>query len=128
MAEFHADQAGWDELLHSKVGVVGTHMKNKADLLVLMAKRQVGKKSGDLERSIRYEITIEGGQLVATVKSDNRIALLHHEGSPPHIIVPVKAKTLRFYSRGRIVYAKLVHHPGTRPNRYFTDNLPKVIN
>jgi hypothetical protein len=53
--------------------------------------------------------------------------LMHHQGTRPHIIVPRRAQTLRFYSRGRIVYSKLVHHPGTKPNRYLTDNLRRVI-
>jgi hypothetical protein len=67
------------------------------------------------------------GGLTAVIGSDNRIALMHHQGTRPHIIMPRRAQTLRFYSRGRIVYSKLVHHPGTKPNRYLTDNLRRVI-
>jgi hypothetical protein len=65
--------------------------------------------------------------LVATVGSGNRIALMHHNGTRPHFIRPRRAQTLRFYSHGRIVYSQLVFHPGTRPNRYLTDNLSRVV-
>ena len=50
-------------------------------------------------------------------------ALLHHEGSKPHMIKPDRAQVLRFTSRGRVMYAHSVMHPGTKPNRYLADNL-----
>lgn len=36
------------------------------------------------------------------------------EGTKPHIIRPRKAKALRFKIGGRIVFAQIVHHPGTK--------------
>lgn len=37
-------------------------------------------------------------------------------GTQPHLIVPVKAKVLRFVSReGDLVFTKRVEHPGTEP-------------
>lgn len=41
-------------------------------------------------------------------------ALIEHEGTRPHVILPKKAKVLRFPVRGGgIVFAKRVNHPGT---------------
>jgi hypothetical protein len=73
---------------------------------------------------------------VLLVGSENPIALIHHEGTRPHVILPTRGKHLVFWSQnaggwsgvvgqriGGVVYARRVMHPGTRPNRYLTDNL-----
>jgi hypothetical protein len=49
-----------------------------------------------------------------------------HEGTKPRLIVPTKRKTLRFFSKGVIFHTQMVKHPGTKPNRYLTDNLKLV--
>lgn len=41
------------------------------------------------------------------------------EGTAPHDIYPVNGRALRFYgSDGSLVFAKVVHHPGTRANDF----------
>lgn len=127
MAVFVVDQAGMDFLLRNPKGDVGVYLNKLGAKLSALAKAQVGVDTGALRKSINYRVSRGGTGLVVTVGSNNRIALLHHQGSRPHIITPRRAQTLRFYSRGRIVYSKLVHHPGTKPNRYLTDNLRRVI-
>lgn len=127
MAKFVLNRAAYVEMTKAPNGMVGRHLARCAAKLKLLAKAQVGVKTGALKGSINYRITRSSRGLVALIGSDNKIALMHHQGTRPHIIVPKRAQTLRFYSRGRIVYAQIVHHPGTRPNRYLTDNLRKVI-
>lgn len=65
------------------------------------------------------------------VGSESPIARLHHEGTRPHLIRPVNAKLLRFPANrglgGGFIYATVVHHPGTKPNRYLTDNLHLAV-
>lgn len=39
-------------------------------------------------------------------------------GSKPHIIRPVNAKVLRFQTKGSVVFAKFVNHPGNDPNPF----------
>lgn len=39
-------------------------------------------------------------------------------GTPPHIIRPVNKKALKFSVGGNDVFAKEVHHPGTRPQPF----------
>ena len=124
---FEKNEAGWHEEFETTTGMVGKDIKNRSAILTLLAKIQVGKKTGQLSTSISYTISSDPRGVVGTIGSDNSIAYLHHEGTKPHIIVPRFKKTLRFVSGGKIVYAKLVHHPGTKPNRYLTDNLNKVV-
>lgn len=40
------------------------------------------------------------------------------DGTRPHVITPKNAKMLRFVVNGQVVYARMVHHPGTKPNRF----------
>ena len=87
------------------------------------AKRQVGKSTHRLASSIHYKLDHGGGLPGVWIGTYNNIARLHHEGTRPHTIRPVKAEFLRFSARGRIVYAREVRHPGTRPNRFLTDNI-----
>lgn len=127
MAKFVLHKASYDYMIKNPNGEVGRFLAKRAQRLVTLSRRQVGKKTRALERSISYNVTRDSRGLVAVVGSNNRIALMHHKGTRPHIILPRRAQTLRFYSRGRIVYSKMVRHPGTKPNRYLTDNLRKVV-
>lgn len=127
MAKFVLNKAGYDEVVRSPGGIFGQHLLKLGKRVERLAKIQVGKKTHELKKSINTSMRLKGRNLVVAIGSNNKIALLHHKGARPHIIVPKKARTLRFYSRGRIVYTTLVRHPGTKPNRYLTDNLEKVV-
>jgi hypothetical protein len=127
VAVFIPNEAGIKKMTRSPDGEVGRHLAKLGAKLTLLAKAQAGVDTGALKQSIHYRLVQTSGGLAAQVGSDNRVALMHHQGTRPHIIVPRRAQTLRFYSHGRIVYSKLVHHPGTKPNRYLTDNLRRVI-
>lgn len=127
MAVFVMDEKAYKEMMTSPTGEVGRYLTIVGAKLKYLAKYQAGRKTGALAASMNYKLTRDSRGLVALVGSDNKVALMHHNGTRPHIILPRHAQTLRFYSHGRIVYTKVVHHPGTRPNRYLTDNLRKVI-
>jgi hypothetical protein len=125
--EFQKNEAGWHEEFETTTGMVGQYIEHRSIILTLLARIQVGKKTGQLSASMGYTLSADHQGVIATIGSDNAIAFLHHEGTKPHIILPRTKSTLRFASHGKIVYAKIVHHPGTKPNRYLTDNLNKVI-
>lgn len=125
--KFVKNKIAWEYEFESTKGMVAGYLRSTARDLVRLAKLQVGVDTGALKSSLNYSLVKSGGGLMVVVGSNNRIAYIHHEGTSPHIITPRRAKTLRFSYRGRIVYTKLVHHPGTKPNRYLTDNLRKVI-
>ena len=113
-----------DEMLKSPSGMVGRYLAERARRIVIAAKMQAGMKTGRLKNSIHMRHMRGGpaGQYVM-VGSNLHYALLHHEGTKPHLIVPNRSTVLRFSSGGRVIYTHAVRHPGTRPNRYLTDNL-----
>lgn len=116
-----------DTYLNSPSGQVGKYLARKGRLIEAAAKRQVGVQTGALRSSIHMRhFTDPRGQYVK-IGSPLKYARLHHEGTKPHLIRPNTAHMLRFQSRGQIVFAHLVRHPGTPPNRYLTDNMRRII-
>lgn len=112
-----------DFLLNDPYGPVGRYLFARGRAIMAGAKNQVGVKTGRLKASIhmRQERAPFGQQV--RIGSPLSYALMHHEGTRPHIITPNRAQVLRFTSGGRVIYTHAVKHPGTRPNRYLTDNL-----
>jgi hypothetical protein len=113
-----------DEMLNSPRGTVGREIKKRAIKVQAAAKRQVGIKTGRLQRSIRIygHKKIANGQRMY-IGSAVPYALMHHEGTKRHMIFPKKRSYLKFRSKGVLVFARAVNHPGTKPNRYLKDNL-----
>jgi hypothetical protein len=115
-----------DRLLNQPSGTVGRYLARKGAVIQAAARAQVGVKTGALRASIRVTHRSVGPGQYIVVGSSLNYALLHHEGSRPHIIRANRAQVLRFSSRGRVVFARQVLHPGTRPNRYLSDQLRYV--
>lgn len=121
------DHEAIQSIYHNTKGMVGRAFTRKGQTLRLLAMMQAGVKTGATRNTMFYRLSASGTGLIMTVGSNGAAALWHHEGTGPHIILPRNVRTLRFKVNGKIVYAKVVHHPGTRPNRYLTDNLRRVL-
>ncbi len=115
-----------DFMLNNPSGDVGKYLAKKGRIVQAAAKAQVGVRTGALRASIHMRHLRDSRGQFVKIGSALNYALLHHEGSKPHIIVPDRATVLRFVNRGRVVYAHSVMHPGTKANRYLTDNLKLV--
>ena len=127
MATFVKDPAGWKEFTASPRSPIYRDVNSRGRRLEFLAKNQVGVRTTRLRESMTSRTTVDARGIVNTTGSNNKIALLHHQGSKPHPIYPKRAKTLRFVQNGRVRYAQRVYHPGTKPNKYLTDNLRKVV-
>lgn len=81
-------------------------------------------RSGALGRSIQQQVTTEGDVTEGRVYSsgDVKYAAIHEFGgtTPPHDIFPTNGDALAFMMGGNQVFAKVVHHPGSRiPERSY---------
>jgi hypothetical protein len=112
-----------DYVLDNPQGDVGKYLKKRGRFIVAAAKRQVGVDTGRLQQSIYYTHLRDSRSQYLWIGSNEPHALMHHEGTRPHTIVPREAPILRFTSGSRIIYTRHVEHPGTRPNRYLSDQL-----
>jgi hypothetical protein len=115
-----------DTLLKSPRGAVGRHLKGIGRKIVAAAKAQVGVRTGALRSSIHMRHFRDPRGQYIKIGSSVAHAYMHHEGTRPHLILPKKRAVLRFMSKGQIINTLLVRHPGTRPNRYLSDNLKLV--
>lgn len=112
-----------DNLLKSPTGPVGRLLHKKGLAVLTAARGQVGVKTGKLKASLHMEHKRNAKGQYVRVGSPLKYAYAHHEGTKPHVITPDRKEYLRFSSKGRVVYSRVIMHPGTKPNRYLTDNL-----
>ena len=108
---------------------IGRYLRRKGVFMTTGAKIQAGYKTGALKKSISMSQsrTSYGQKLV--IKATAPHALMHHEGTSPHIIIAGKdSKNFRFVAKGgNVVYTHVIKHKGTKPNRYLSDQLSKFI-
>jgi len=119
-------ESALDTLLNSPRGTVGRHLKEKGKRITTAARSQVGVRTGALRNSIHMRHFRDPRGQYIKVGSSLSYARAHHDGTKPHLILPTKGNSLRFFSKGFLVFTHMVRHPGTRPNRYLTDNLKLV--
>jgi len=119
-------RAELDFLLNSPEGDVGKYLAKKSRLITAAAKAQVGVRTGALRSSIHMRHLRDSRGQYVKIGSNLDYALLHHQGTKPHVIRPDRAKVLRFVRGSRIIYTTSVMHPGTKANRYLSDNLKLV--
>lgn len=102
-------------------GDVWKWLDKRGDRVVRAAKRQVGVQTGLLRRSIhmRHTVAMFGQEL--WIGSNVRYGYMHHQGTRPHIIAPKNGGALVLRS-GSVVRGA-VRHPGTKANKFLSDNL-----
>lgn len=62
----------------------------------------------------------------AEIGANVAYAKMVHDGTRPHVIRPRTKQALRFRVGGRVVFAKVVHHPGTRARPFLDRALREV--
>ncbi len=120
---FIENKAGMEYLLRSQNGPVGKDLRRRGLRVMAGAKAQVGVRTGALRASIHMRHMADTRGQYVRVGSNLNYARLHHDGTSPHIIKPNRKQVLKFATKGQIIFAHVVKHPGTKPNRYLTDNL-----
>jgi hypothetical protein len=115
--------------LNEPTGEVGEYLWDKSMYFIIAAKRQVGVRTRELQSSITIlEKSARRNGQVWKIGSRMPYAYYHHEGTRPHVIQgkrknQYRRRILKFSKGGRVVYAHRVMHPGTRPNKFLSNNL-----
>lgn len=111
-------------------------MQRLALSTVREAKLLVHRKTGNLGRSIHVAHVTENSALVV---ASARYASYVERGTRPHTITPKAAKALRFAVGGNrrlsgaprsgapVVFARVVHHPGTKPYPYLLPGAKRAV-
>ncbi|MFC8583455.1 HK97 gp10 family phage protein [Streptomyces sp. NPDC057217] len=95
--------------------------------VVARAKVLAPVDTGRLRASIRLERrSVFGLRQRWTVGSDVEYAPMVNDGTRPHKIRPRTKKALRFKVGGKVVFARVVSHPGTRARPFLDRALRDV--
>lgn len=78
-------------------------------------------RTGNLRRAVRaYPPLTEAYPIRGDVAVDRAApyGAMLEKGTDPHDIHPIRKKALKFMVGGDVVFAKVVHHPGTKPKPF----------
>lgn len=78
------------------------------------------RRSGQLHRSQSVRPAMGPTTAQIQVEYTAPQAGFTNDGTRPHVIRPKRAKVLAFTVGGRRVFARVVHHPGNKPTKWFT--------
>ena len=124
MARIRLDRA---ELSRTIRGASRRELEVAARQVMNRAKVLAPVRTGRLRASIRVESRRTATlRSKFTIGSDVEYAAFVNDGTRPHIIRPRRAQALRFVIGGRVVFAKVVHHPGTRARPFLDKALREV--
>ena len=122
--EIRIERSRLVRFLGSPRGIVGIDLRRRARRVEAAARRRA---PGSMKDGIVSGLRGSGKNLHAYVASTHPASEFVINGTRPHQIRPVRAKALRFRVGGRIVYAKLVRHPGTKPNDFLNKALREAV-
>lgn len=108
-------QPGLEHLLKGRTGPTVKDMERRARNVMAELRRTA---PGSMKRKIT-SVTLEGGRV--EIRCSHPATVYVVQGTRPHEIWPHPRPRahLKFKGRtGKTVYAKMVHHPGTRPNNF----------
>lgn len=108
-------------------GEARRELRKSARLVLNLARLKAPVDTGRLRASGRLiESSFLGLRPKIAVVFTADYAAAVNDGTRPHIIRPRQAQALRFVIGGRVVFAKVVHHPGTRARPFLDDALRQV--
>jgi phage gpG-like protein len=119
MAQFRIDRAS---VRAASVRAAAQEMQIGARMVQNRAKILAPVDTGRLRASISKDVN----SLSFKVFSNVEYAGYVNDGTRPHVIRPRHKQALRFRVGGRTVFAKEVHHPGTRAKPYLDRALQEV--
>lgn len=122
---FNLDRSRVERMLRLPGGMVYRNMERRVRRVEAEAVRRA---PGSMGTGIRSQIQRgPGGDFRGVIRSTHPATIYVVSGTRPHIIRPVRAKALRFTVGGQVVYAKIVHHPGTRANNFLAESLRAAL-
>ena len=118
-------QPGFNSVFKSHTGEVGREIDRRGTRVLQGARQQVGVRTGQLRTNLHKEwFPTATGDVGQRIGPNVPYSLMQHDGTRPHMIRARRVNMLRYTnSRGDVVFARQVFHPGTKPNRYLADNL-----
>jgi hypothetical protein len=124
-ASLRIDWAAVDRMLNSPAGMVGRDCQRRADRTAGQARQFAPGSMSERIPPPQVERGASGPSATIRVHHDAVGYVIN--GTSPHQIRPRTRQALRFTVGGRIVFAKLVNHPGTQANDFLNKALPTAL-
>lgn len=122
---FNLDRGRIERMLRLPGGMVYRNMERR---LRRVETEAIRRAPGRMGTTIRAQIRRgPGGDFQGVINVRHPAALYVIGGTRPHAIRPVRAKALRFTVGGQVVYAKVVMHPGAKPNDFLRQALRAAL-
>jgi hypothetical protein len=124
---FDLNRTAIQRMLRLPGGLVYRDMERRVRRVEAEARRRA---PGSMGQGNNITVAIRsgpGGDFQGVINSRHPASLYVLGGTRPHVIRPVRARALRFDMGGRTVYAKVVMHPGTQPNRFLQESLRAAL-
>lgn len=121
------DDAALAHLLDDPKGSVGKHMRRIGVEILMGARAMVGVRTGQLRKSLKMRQGVRGRFQYVTVGADVKHAQVHHDGAKAHVIRAHQGRIMRFNVGGKVVYARKVNHPGSKPRKYLTVPMRRAV-
>jgi hypothetical protein len=119
--QFNLNRGRIASLLRLPGGLVDRNLRRRVQRVQSAAQRLAPGSMGNGITS-RFDYRADGP--VGIVTSTHPASIYVVNGTRPHIIRPRRrGGVLRFTIGGRVVYARYVNHPGTRPNDFLLEAL-----
>lgn len=118
--EVRLNQGALRRLLRSRSGAARRKLEERTRRVASIAEDRAPGSMGDY---VSWEVVEGPGGLQGVVRCDHPAVRFVLDGTRPHLIRPRRARALRFEVGGRVVFSKLVRHPGTRPNNFLAEAL-----
>ncbi|MCX5326277.1 hypothetical protein [Streptomyces sp. NBC_00120] len=113
--EVRLEQGRLARLLRARGGIAERALARRTSRVADIARREAPGRMGAY---IDWKVVSGPTGLQGVIVCDHPAVRYVLDGTRPHIIRPRRKKALRFDVGGRTVFAKVVHHPGTKPNDF----------
>jgi hypothetical protein len=113
--EVRLNQNALRRLLRSRTSTARRKMEQRTERTANITRDLAPGSMGDY---VDWRVEEGPGGLQGVITCNHPAVRFVLDGTRPHLIRPRRAKALRFEVGGRVVYARLVRHPGTEPNDF----------
>lgn len=124
---FDLNRTAIQRMLRLPGGIVYRDMERRVRRVEAEARRRAPGSMGDGNNLTVQIRPGPGGDFQGVINVRHPAALYILGGTRPHVIRPVRARALRFTVGGRTVHAKVVMHPGTKPNNFLAEALRAAL-
>ena len=124
---FDLNRTAIERMLRLPGGMVYRNMERRVQRVEAEARRRAPGSMGQGNNITVQSRRGPGGDFQGVINSRPPASLYVLGGTRPHVIRPVRARALKFTVGARTVYAKVVMHPGTQPNRFRQEALRAAL-